>query len=208
MQKPTEYTMQRASDAAAPRPLILGSSSPTRQDLLRRLGLEFSVIAPELDESALPGEDGEALALRLAVAKAEKVAAGQRGLVIGSDQVGLLGERILGKPGGHEAAVEQLLAASGRSMRFVSAVCLLDAESGRRQVDLAVTTVRFRSLDRATVEAYLRRDRPYACAGAFKSESLGVALIDGMESDDPTAILGLPLIRLVRMLRTEGVDVL
>lgn len=193
----------------ASRPLILGSSSATRRMLLQRLGLAFETVSPQLDETPLPGEDGEALALRLAVAKAEKVAEMRPdGLIIGSDQVGLLEGSILGKPGSHEAALAQLLAASGKVMRFVSAVCLLDARSGRKQLERAVTRVNFLPLDRETIEAYLRRDQPYDCAGAFRSESLGVALIDGMESDDPTAILGMPLIRLTRMLAAEGVHVL
>lgn len=192
-----------------PRPLILASSSTTRQALLRRLGLDFTAVAPHIDERPGAGEDGESLAMRLAVAKAEKVAAERRdGLIIGSDQVGLLGDRIVGKPGGHAAAVELLLAASGAHMHFVSAVCLLDARSGRRQAERVVTTVSFRALDRATVEAYLRRDTPYDCAGAFRSESLGVVLIDRMESEDPTAILGMPLIRVARMLEREGVSIL
>lgn len=193
----------------ASRPLILGSSSTTRRMLLQRLGLAFETVSPQLDETPLPGEDGEALALRLAVAKAEKVAEMRPdGLIIGSDQVGLLEGNILGKPGSHEAALAQLLAASGKVMRFVSAVCLLDARSGRKQLERAVTRVNFLPLDRETIEAYLRRDQPYDCAGAFRSESLGVALIDDMESDDPTAILGMPLIRLTRMLAAEGVHVL
>jgi septum formation protein len=177
--------------------------------LLQRLGLPFECVSPSLDESPLPGEDGEALALRLAEAKAEKVAESRPdGLIIGSDQVGLLEDRILGKPGGHAAAREQLMAASGKCMRFVSAVCLLDARSGRRQLAQAVTRVNFLPLELATVEAYLRRDEPYDCAGAFRSESLAVALIESMESDDPTAILGMPLIRLTRMLAAEDVHVL
>ncbi len=195
--------------AASRRPLILGSSSATRRLLLQRLGLAFEIVSPQLDETPLPGEDGEALALRLAEAKAEKVAETRPdGLIIGSDQVGLLDGCILGKPGSHEAALAQLMAASGRTMRFVSAVCLLDARSGRRQVARAVTRVNFLPLARDAVEVYLRRDEPYDCAGSFRSESLGVALIDSMESDDPTAILGMPLIRLARMLAVEGVDVL
>lgn len=190
-------------------PLVLASSSPTRQAQLRRLGIDFTVAPPRIDERPLPGEAPEALVMRLSEAKAEKVASTlDRGLVIGSDQVGLLGDRIMGKPGGHAAAVEQLLAASGSTLRFLSGVCLLDAGSGRRQADLVETTVRFRPLDRAMVEAYVLLDRPYECAGGFKSESMGVALIDGMSSDDPSAILGLPLIRLVRMLENEGIEVL
>lgn len=196
-------------DSAAPRPLILASTSVTRRELLGRLGLPFEVVAPDVDETPRAGEDGPALARRLAIAKAERVAALRpEGLVIGSDQVGVLCNALIGKPGSHEAAVELLLAASGETMQFISAVCVLDAPSGRRQTASVVTRVRFRELDRERIEDYLRRDRPYQCAGAFRSESLGVALIHAMESKDPSAILGMPLIRLTAMLEDEGLRVL
>lgn len=193
----------------ATRPLILASTSAPRRELLSRLGIAFEVVPPEVDETPLPGEDPEALPARLAVAKASAVAAvRRRGLVIGSDQIGLLEGRVVGKPGTHERALEQLLAAAGRTMRFLSAVCVLDAESGRRQLAQAITTIRFRDFDEARAQAYLDRDKPYECAGSFRSESLGVVLIDAMESDDPTAILGMPLISVARMLENEGIDLL
>jgi septum formation protein len=190
------------------RPLILGSTSAPRRELLSRLGVPFEVVPPEVDETPLPGEDSEALPMRLALAKASAVAAARgRGVIIGSDQIGLLEGRVVGKPGTHERALAQLLAASGRTMHFLSAVCVIDAESGRKQQAQVTTTVRFRHFDAAFAEVYLHRDQPYACAGAFKSESLGVLLIDAMESEDPTAILGMPLIRVARMLENEGVVV-
>jgi MAF protein len=202
-------TNEQAPEASDPRPLILASTSVTRRELLSRLGIAFEILSPDVDEEPAPGEDGVALARRLALAKARRIAAERpEALVIGSDQVGLLGDTLIGKPGGHEAAIRQLQAASGQIMTFVSAVCLLDAPSGRYQLESVTTTLRFRRLDRERIEDYLRRDKPYQCAGAFKSESLGVALIDAMESEDPTAILGMPLIRLTAMLENEGVRVL
>jgi MAF protein len=194
---------------ADPRPLILASTSETRRELLGRLGTPFEVVAPDVDETPRPGEDGPGLALRLAIAKAERVAALRPdALVIGSDQVGILGDALVGKPGNHEAAVRLLRTASGRTLQFVSAVCVLHAPSRRRQTASVLTNVHFRELDRDRIEDYLLRDRPYQCAGAFRSESLGVALIHAMESEDPTAILGMPLIRLTAMLENEGVRVL
>lgn len=202
-------TNERAPGASAVRPLVLASTSVTRRELLSRLGIHFDILSPDVDETPAPGEDGIALARRLAVAKARRVAELRPdSLVIGSDQVGILGNTLVGKPGSHEAAIRQLQAASGRIMTFVSAVCLLDAASGRYQLESVTTSLRFRQLDREQIENYLRRDTPYQCAGAFKSESLGVALVDAMESEDPTAILGMPLIRLTAMLENEGLRVL
>lgn len=201
--------IEQNPDSAGPRPLILASTSVTRRELLGRLGLPFEIVAPDVDETPLAGEDGSALARRLAIAKAERVAAlRSEALVIGSDQVGVLGDTLVGKPGSHDAAVGLLLAASGRTMQFISAVCVLDAPSGRQRTASVVTNVRFRELNRERIEDYLRRDRPYQCAGAFRSESLGVALIHAMESEDPSAILGMPLIRLTAMLEDEGMRVL
>lgn len=202
--------MSQSVREGTPPPLILASSSATRRGLLERLGIPFTVESPDIDERALPGEDPEAMVGRLAAAKADRIAATQRApaLVIGCDQVGVVEGRVLGKPANHEAAVEQLLFASGRTLRFLSALCLLEFPGGRRSAGITVTEVRFRALDRPTVEAYLRRDRPYDCAGSFRSEGLGVALIESMASEDPTAILGLPLIRLTRMLEDAGVDLL
>jgi septum formation protein len=190
-------------------PVILASSSPFRRALLGRLGIDFKAVSPEVDESPRAGERPETLALRLAEAKARAlVPAFPDALLIGSDQVAVLGARILGKPGGHEAAVEQLLASSGRTLRFLTAVCLLDARSGRLHSDLVPTAVTLRTLDRRTAEAYVRRERPYGCAGAFMAEGLGIVLLEKVVSADPSALIGLPLIALSRMLREEGFEIL
>lgn len=191
------------------RPLILASSSPYRRLLLERLGLAFTCVSPDVDESRLPGEAPEVMAVRLAEAKARRIAADRPGaLIIGSDQVAVLDGRVIGKPGSHESAVEQLLAASGKSLPFLTAVALLDAASGRMQTALVPTRVVFRRLDRDMVEGYLAREQPYACAGSLQVERLGIVLLEGIESEDPTALIGLPLIRLSRMLEAEGVDLL
>lgn len=190
-------------------PLVLGSSSPYRRELLTRLGLPFEVHSPDIDESAKPGETPRNLALRLSAEKAKAVAKRfPDALVIGCDQVAHLGARVFGKPGSHENAARQLAEMSGQSVTFESALCLLHAPSGRLQVDSVPTEIALRRLTPAEIENYLRRDQPYGCAGSAKLESLGIALIEAMRSDDPTAIIGLPLVRLCRMLATEGVSVL
>jgi len=189
--------------------LILGSSSPYRRELLERLGLPFQCHSPQVDESPLADESPDALVARLAKLKAEAVARQYPdALVIGSDQVAELDGRILGKPGGHEQAIMQLRAASGRSVRFHTGLCLLNARTGRAQIHTVPFTVAFRTLDSAMIEDYLRREQPYGCAGSFKSEGLGIALFEAMEGDDPSSLVGLPLITLVSMLREEGVAVL
>ncbi len=187
------------------RRLVLASTSPYRRELLERLGLPFSVAAPVADETPQPGEAAEALALRLSAEKARSLADAGR-LVIGSDQVACLGERRIGKPGSHEAAVEQLLAASGQTMSFFSGLCLHDGSTGRHELAVVRTDVRFHELERAFIEDYLRRERPYDCAGACKVEGLGIALLAEVRSHDPTALIGLPLIRLCEMLRRVGVE--
>lgn len=190
-------------------PLVLGSSSPYRRELLTRLGLPFEVHSPDIDESAVPGETPRELALRLAAAKARAVAARfPTGLVIGCDQVAHIGSRVFGKPGTHENAVRQLSEMSAQSVTFESALSLLHAPSGRLQVDSVPTEITLRKLTAAEIDSYLRRDQPYGCAGSAKLESLGIALIERMRSDDPTAIIGLPLVRLCRMLAAEGIPVL
>lgn len=185
--------------------LILASSSPYRQDMLKRLGLPFTAIAPHVDESPLPNEHPADLAIRLSRAKAAAVATQHPGaLVIGSDQVASFDGQCLGKPGTHLAAVDQLRRLSGRSVEFNSALCLTD---GVTEVsDNVVTVCRFRPLDNAEIEHYLEREKPYDTAGSAKAEGLGIALMDAMHSDDPTAIIGLPLIALSRMLRTFGIN--
>ena len=191
--------------ALSPRALILGSTSPYRRALLQRLRLDFTVAAPDVDETALPGEAPRDLALRLALAKAYAVAAHNPGaVVIGSDQVADLAGQPLGKPGTHERATAQLRQMSGHSVVFQTAVAVVCPETGFEQVDLAPVVVRFRELSDAEIERYLRAEQPYDCAGSAKSEGLGISLLDAIDSDDPTALIGLPLIRTCRMLRAAG----
>lgn len=191
------------------RPLILGSSSIYRRELLERLLLPFSVVSPEVDETPLPGETPPDTALRLARSKARKVAAQHpTALVIGCDQVATLDGLQIGKPLTHDNAVRQLQMMRGRSVVFHSALCLLDAGSGRMQADVVATEVIFRELSDDQIERYLLKEQPYHCAGSAKSEGLGIALIQAMRGDDPNALIGLPLIRLVTMLQKEGVDVI
>lgn len=189
------------------RRLILASTSPFRRALLERLGLPFEVGAPDTDETPRPAEQAVALVARLAEAKARSVAArAPRSLVIGSDQVAVLDGEILGKPGDHDRAVAQLTRASGRSVAFHTGLCLLDSASGRVQAAVEPFTVVFRKLHPARIEGYLRRERPYNCAGSFKSEGLGIVLFRCLRGDDPNSLVGLPLIRLVEMLENEGVE--
>ncbi|NPC56182.1 Maf family nucleotide pyrophosphatase [Caenimonas soli] len=191
------------------RPLVLGSSSSYRRELLSRLNLPFQVSVPDVDETPRPGESPRELALRLALAKAHAVAAKfPQAVVIGSDQVADLDGEPLGKPGTHERAVAQLRRMRGRSIVFQTAVAVVCEESGFEQLELAPVTVRFRELGDAEIEAYLRAEQPYDCAGSARSEGLGIALLDAIESDDPTALVGLPLIRTCRMIRAAGVKVL
>ena len=191
--------------ALSPRALILGSTSPYRRALLQRLRLDFTVAAPDVDETALPGEAPRDLALRLALAKAHADAAHNPGaVVIGSDQVADLAGQPLGKPGTHERATAQLRQMSGHSVIFQTAVAVVCPETGFEQVDLAPVVVRFRELSDAEIERYLRAGQPYDCAGSAKSEGLGISLLDAIDSDDPTALIGLPLIRTCRMLRAAG----
>lgn len=188
-----------------PPPLILASTSRYRQELLARLRLPFSAVAPEVDETALPGEVPAALAERLALAKARAVFAKHPGaVVIGSDQVADLGGEALGKPGTHERAVDQLRRMSGREVVFQTAVAV--AAPGAAAIERAEVRVRFRVLTDAAIEAYLHADQPYDCAGSAKVESLGVALLEAVESDDPTALVGLPLIRTCALLRRAGLE--
>jgi septum formation protein len=190
------------------RPLLLASTSRYRRELLERLGLPFTTAAPGTDESPLPGERPAATALRLAEAKARSVAPAHPGmLIIGSDQVADCGGEPVGKPGTHERAVAQLAQLSGRTVVFHTGLALLDTVSGRCQTALVDVRSTFRTLSAGEIDAYLRRERPYDCAGAVKSEALGIALFDRIESDDPTALIGLPLIRLAAMLREAGVAV-
>ena len=187
------------------RPLVLGSTSRYRRELLQRLSLSFEVSAPHVDETPAPGEAPRALALRLALAKAHAVAAqNPTAVVIGSDQVADLGGEPLGKPGDHDRAVQQLRRMRGHTVVFQTAVAVVCRQTGFEQVDLAPVEVTFRDLSDAEIERYLRAEQPYDCAGSAKSEGLGIALLESIHSDDPTALIGLPLIRTCRMLRSAG----
>lgn len=189
--------------------IILASSSPYRRELLAKLGLEFTWQSPGIDESARPGETPEQLVARLAEEKARAIARDHGdALIIASDQVAVLAGQILGKPGNHANAIKQLSAASGHAVRFLTSLALLNSGSGRIQVEVVPFTVHFRPLTASEIENYLHKEQPYNCAGSFKSEGLGIALFDRLEGDDPNTLIGLPLIRLFRMLRHEGVAVI
>lgn len=191
------------------RQLVLGSSSPYRRELLTRLRLPFDVASPEVDETPRAGESPRDLALRLALAKAHAVAEKfPAAVVIGSDQVADLDGQPLGKPGDHARATVQLRQMSGRSVLFHTAVAVVCHESGFEQVDLAPVRVKFRPLDDEEIESYLRAETPYDCAGSAKSEGLGIALLESIDNDDPTALVGLPLIRTSALLRAAGINVL
>jgi septum formation protein len=193
---------------AMPTPrLILASTSRYRRELLQRLRLPFEVVAPLTDETPLPAETPAALALRLALAKAQAVAALHPGaVVIGSDQVADLDGQAIGKPGNHERATEQLRMMRGRRVVFQTGVAVVRSDTGYAQAMLAPVTVSFRNLSDAEIEHYLRTEQPYDCAGSAKCETLGIALLDAIDSDDPTALVGLPLIRTCRMLREAGIN--
>src|SRR5512139_1311063 len=187
--------------------IVLASTSPYRRELLQRLRLPFDVVAPAVDEAARHGETPLALALRLAEAKATEVARRRpHDVVIGSDQVAELDGEPIGKPHTHDAALAQLERMQGRRLVFHTALAVV--AHGQAVVESVPTEVTFRRLRREALEAYLTTDKPYDCAGAAKIESLGIALVERVESDDPTALIGLPLIRLVQMLASAGVDVL
>ena len=189
------------------RPLILGSTSRYRRELLERLRLPFEVASPDVDETPRAGETPAVLAARLALAKARAVAATHpNAVVIGSDQVAELDGEPIGKPGTHERAVEQLRRMRGRSVVFHTAVAVVCEASGFAGSALAPVTVRFRDLTDAEIEHYLRTEQPYDCAGSAKCETLGIALLDAIDSDDPTALVGLPLIRTCALLRAAGID--
>lgn len=191
------------------RELLLASTSPYRKTLLQRLGLPFACADPGIEEHAQTGEAPAQTAQRLAAAKAQAVAARHRdALVIGADQVASCGALRLDKPGSHANAVRQLTAISGKTVRFDTAVALLDARSGALLERVVPSVVRFREITPAQIEDYLRREQPYDCAGSAKAEGLGIALIAGIDSDDPTALIGLPLIALSELLAQSGMPVL
>lgn len=195
--------------APSSRKLILGSSSKYRKALLDRLSIPYTVQAPDVDETPLSGEAPQALAQRLALAKARAIAQLHPGsVVIGSDQVADLHGEPLGKPGNHERAVAQLRRMRGQTVIFQTALAVVCEETGFCQTDLAAVRVRFRDLSDTEIENYLHAEQPYDCAGSAKSEGLGIALLEAIDNDDPTALVGLPLIRTCRMLRAAGIDLL
>ncbi|MEK1940334.1 MAG: nucleoside triphosphate pyrophosphatase [Pseudomonas sp.] len=189
-------------------PLLLASSSPYRRELLARLRLPFVCASPDIDEAHQPNETATALVLRLAEQKARALAEQHPGhLIIGSDQVAVLGEQILGKPHDFERAHRQLSNASGKSVSFLTGLALLNSVTGECQVDCVPFTVHFRELDAERITRYLHAEQPYDCAGSFKAEGLGVSLFRATEGSDATSLVGLPLIRLVDMLLAEGVQI-
>ncbi|MGL5631709.1 MAG: Maf family protein [Azovibrio sp.] len=190
-------------------PIVLASTSPFRRELLSRLGLPFEVANPETDESPLPDETPENLALRLSEAKARAVADRFPGaLIIGSDQVAVCEGKTYGKPGNHSRAVAQLQALRGRTVNFFTGLCLLDTRNNQSHVRGIPTLVTFRNLTDMEIEAYLKREPAYNCAGSAKSEGLGIALLSRLEGTDPNALVGLPLIALCDLFREAGVQVL
>lgn len=188
--------------------LILASSSPYRRELLARLKIPFEVVLPEVDETPRAAETPQALVERLSIEKAQAVAAGVSGaLVIGSDQVAVYNGTIVGKPHSHDRAVEQLRMASGRTVTLYTGLALVNTDTGRVQCEVIPFRVVFRPLTDEQIESYLRKEKPYSCAGSVKSEGLGIALLERFEGEDPNTLIGLPLIRLVRMLENEGVTI-
>jgi 7-methyl-GTP pyrophosphatase len=189
--------------------LVLASTSPFRRTLLQRLGLPFETAAPDVDESRLENESPTALVTRLAEAKARVIAPQfSDALIIGSDQVAVLDDQVLGKPGNHQNAVQQLRAASGRQVSFLTGLCLLNTQTQKCHVTMVPFSVVFRTLSEQQIEQYLLQEEPYNCAGSFKSEGLGICLFEKMLGDDPNALIGLPLIELTTMLTTEDMHVL
>ncbi|MDO9403292.1 MAG: Maf family nucleotide pyrophosphatase [Polaromonas sp.] len=209
MNPPSPAVAQPAHRHVSERELVLGSTSPYRRELLQRLRLPFTVAAPDVDETPGADEEPRQLAERLALAKARAVAAVfPQAVVIGSDQVADLNGEPLGKPGTHERATQQLRQMSGQTVVFQTAVAVVCMETGFEQTSLAAVRVRFRDLSADDIENYLRAEQPYDCAGSAKSEGLGIVLLDAIESDDPTALIGLPLIRTSHMLRAAGIGLL
>ena len=194
---------------APQRTLILGSTSRYRRELLSRIGVPFETAAPQVDETPLPGETPVQIARRLALAKARAVTRRfPQAVVIGSDQVADLAGEPLGKPGTHERATEQLRRMRGRTVVFQTALAVVCEATGFTAEDLVPVEVRFRDLSDTEIEHYLRAEQPYDCAGSAKSEGLGIALLEAIHSDDPTALVGLPLIRTCRMIRAAGIELL
>lgn len=188
--------------------LVLASTSPFRQQILRKLNIDFDTAAPNVNEDRLNNETPQQLVSRLAEAKAKAVASDfPDALIIGSDQVAVLGNDILGKPLDHENARQQLSAASGQKVTFYTGLCLFNNASGKTQISCVPYYVYFRKLREEQIEHYLKTDRPYNCAGSFKSEGFGISLFDRLEGDDPNTLIGLPLIELIRLLANEGIEI-
>jgi len=190
------------------RTLVLASTSPFRKELLERLNMPFETFSPDVDETRRDGESPNDLVIRLSEAKARAGAeAFPDALIIGSDQVAVCGEDVLGKPGNHDKACEQLTRLAGQQVSFLTGLCLLDTASGSLRLEMVPFDVHFRALGEAQIERYLRYEQPYNCAGSFKSEGLGISLFESMRGDDPNALIGLPLIRLVSWLNEAGIAV-
>jgi len=190
-------------------PLVLGSSSPFRREILQKLGLPFITASPDIDETALDNEPPQALVLRLAEQKAQAVAVEYpHHLIIGSDQLAVVNDTVLGKPFDHDNAVKQLRQTSGQTVHFYTGLCLLNSQSGNMQSEVVPFDVVFRELSDSEIENYLQAEKPYHCAGSFKSEGLGIALFEKLVGDDPNTLIGLPLIRLIQMLKNEHVSVI
>lgn len=185
--------------------LVLGSTSIYRRELLERLQIPFGSAAPDIDETRLDNESAADMVLRLSHSKSVAVATDHpEALIIGSDQCAVLGNQVLGKPGNHQTAVQQLSACSGKRVEFLTGLCLYNAKTAQHQLALVPFSVEFRELSDAEIENYLLREQPYNCAGSFKSEGLGISLFKALHGEDPNALIGLPLIKLTEMLRKEG----
>lgn len=189
--------------------LILASTSPFRKTILDKLGVDFDIASPEVDETALSNETPQQLVERLSIAKAKAVADKvDSALVIGSDQVSVIDGAIIGKPHNHENAVKQLQNASGKTVTFYTGLCLYNASTDQYQSEVIPFNVVFRHLSQQQIERYLKKETPYNCAGSFKSEALGIVLFEKLEGEDPNTLMGLPLIRLVKMLEKENFSIL
>jgi len=189
--------------------LVLASTSPFRRQILEKLGLIFETASPDIDESRFDNEPPEKLVERLALQKAQAVAEEYSdALIIGSDQVACLNEQILGKPGDYNNAVKQLQESSGNTVIFLTGLCLLNTSTGKHQLIHDPFKVHFKQLESSEIDGYLQKEKPYNCAGSFKSEALGIALFEKLEGDDPNSLMGLPLIRLIAMLNREGLRVI
>lgn len=189
--------------------LILGSSSPFRAELLNKLGLHFIQVSPDIDETPMTGESPAALVERLATSKAREIAKTHpEALIIGSDQVAVIDDDILGKPGNHHNAMTQLKRASGRDVEFLTGLALFNAKNGHMQSLVEPFVVHFRKLSDNQIDFYLKKEQPYQCAGSFKSEGFGISLFSKLVGEDPNSLIGLPLIRLIELLENEHIDVL